>query len=203
MATPPSKLSQILNPTSAAAPPSRILPRVLSAGRRGELVELPGIGKAWLELLGAVVDQDVYAEAVAAMATRGLQLTVLTGERFLLELAYRTLARAARDPDDQTTPLGSVDDWGMVDSARLNAAWHVFDDVRERLDPVASALSDDDRAAIAFAVKKKDAMLLRTYGTVKLSGWLASTDVLPSTSLPPSSPSSVSSPATDPPASPL
>jgi len=176
-----------------AAPASSIstnLKRITSAGRRGEEVNVPTLGRMFLEIPGARAWQEI--EAAVACEMRRLEigeLSIMTAGKYEVEQAMRVLAVAARDPDDRAKSFGTIEEWGELDVDVLNLAWHAFGDVRERLDPVALPISAEDMVAIGVAVKKKDAPLLRTFGVVTLSAWLASMVDPPSTSPTPSSPS--------------
>ncbi len=187
-----TRLSQVVNGAPIASFATRMAAKLVN-GRRGEDVNLPVLGPARVEILGAVETQEVESSVYKAMAAHEIEQNVITVDRFELERAYRTLARSVRDPEDKSKVFGTVDEWGALDNDVIVAAWQVYGDVRERLDPLSTPLTADERVMIEIAVKKKDAVLLRTFGTVKLCAWLASTDVLPSTSPPPSSPSSESS----------
>lgn len=200
MATPPSKLSQII--ANGATAPGTASPTtghgtklgaILVNGRRGEDVDLgPVLGLQRIELLGVRDSQEVESLVHKALAALGIDLNVMTADRFEIERAYRTLARAVVDPVTKV-PIGSADEWAQLDNDVIVGAWHSYGDVRDRLDPLSQPMTDAQRLRIESAVKKKDATLLRTFGTVTLAAWLASTDVLPSTSPTPSSPSSDSS----------
>ena len=195
MTTPLERLQQVQAQQSKGAPeppPKTPLERLLSGGRRGELVELPGLGPAWLELLGARASQEVEAAVYAAMKEYGIELDAVTMLRFEIERAVRTLAIAARDPEDRSKPFGTLAAWHQVDPTVINAAWSTYGDIKERLDPMATPLTDDEIAAFEYAVKKKDARILRSFGVVKLSAWLTSTAFQLSTSPTPSSSSSPS-----------
>lgn len=192
MNRPPTRLGKIAAAPTAAASSVSARPSRLSAvnGRRGEEVDLPVVGRVWLELPGAIRWSEL--EAAAHKATRELGHTEAIPYAYAYEaqVAVRALADATRELDDHDVKVGTLEEWGGLDNAVINACWHAFGDVRERLDPVAAPLSADDTHAIAAAVKKNDAASLRAFGVVKLSVWLASTDVPPSTSPRPSSPSS-------------
>lgn len=192
---PPTKLGQKLGAAAskAAAPEPTPLARMIAGGRRGEEVELRFLGAARIEIIGASDFLEVEAEVHREMRDREIERSVATSAVWELERARRTLARAVRDPADRGRPFGTVEEWGQLDPDVLAEAWHVYGDVRERLDPVA-ALTDDDLLQFELALKKKDAALWRAFGIAKLSAWLASSDVRPSTSPTPSSSSSGSEP---------
>lgn len=166
----------------------------MPSGSRGEDTTIPLLGKVRIELIGEIVRKDVDAAVYRAMATRGLEPNVFTSDLFESERATRTLAVAVRDPDDRTRPFGTVEEWEALDADIVNAAWHVYGDVRERLDPMSVPLTADEHLAIEVAVKKKDQPLLKSYGVAKLAAWLASMDGLPSTLPSPSLSSSESLP---------
>lgn len=155
--------------------------------RRGETIEVPGLGRVRIELIGARAYQEIEADARRAMMTRGIELDHLTGTLYELERAVRTLAIVVRDPDDHTRPFGSLEEWETIDPDRILATWQAYGDVRERLDPVSQPLTADEAAEIEIAVKKKDVRVLRACGLRKLCLWLSTTDVPPSTSPTPKS----------------
>lgn len=160
-------------------------------GRRGDFVELPLLGRVYMELPGSLAWADIEAEVAKASARSALPPGIEAIAWREGELARRVLAIAMRDPDDPThaTPFATLDEIGeLMDNDLVNLAWQAFGDVRERLDPVAELPGPDEMLAITVAVKKKDPILLRTFGVVKLSHWLATTADLQSTSPTPSSP---------------
>lgn len=152
------------------------------------------LGRVWIELPGSREWQEL--EAAIRREMRRLEVGELaldTAAQYEAERALRVLAVAVRDPDRHEVAFGSLEEWGQLDNDLIIVSWHAFQDVRERLDPVATPLTPDEMIAIGVAVKKNDASLLRSFGVVKLSAWLASTGGPPSTSPTPSSPSSDSS----------
>lgn len=103
-------------------------------------------------------------------------------DEWAAELALRHLAIAVRDPKDESKPLASLDEWGECDDDQIVALWERYKDHRDTVDPLASeALSDEDRAAIETAVKKKDVELLTSYGSRNLSLFMLSTADPPAT----------------------
>lgn len=152
-------------------------------------------GRVWIELVGGRQWQEIEA-AVAAELRRLERGEIGSGDIAIAaaaeaELAMRVLAASFRDPDDHAVAFGTLEDWGSYcDNDLISLAWHAYGDVKERLDPVDTDLSEEDMIAIGVAVKKKDGPLLRSYGAVKLSRWLASTGGPQSISQQPSSPNS-------------
>lgn len=188
-----SKIAGGVSQSAPASPVSAPIKHVLAAGRRGEEVTIPVLGRMWIELPGARQWQEI--EAAIRREMRRLEIGDLTSGDITVaaahqaELAMRVLAVAARDPDDHAKPFGTLEEWGELDNDLISIAWHAWGDVRDRLDPVSMPLTDEDMIAIGVAVKKKDGPSLRTYGVAKLSRWLVTTADLQSTSQAPSSPS--------------
>lgn len=177
----------------APTPGSSPLGRSLGAGPRGELVELAYLGPARLELVGNLASQEIEGEMYRALEQLGIPLNAVTADRYELERAVRTLARAVRDAEDRTRPFGTLAEWQAVDTDVIAACWSAYGNLRERFDPMDIAVTEAERSAIESAVKKKDALLLRSFGAAKLSAWLVSTDGPPQISPQPSSPNSGSS----------
>lgn len=186
-----TKLGQVVsNKAAGGTPPSpaaSLLRRTFGVAR-GEVVDVPSFGRMYIELLGAVAAQEVESEVQREMTRLQLALDMRTEPRYELERAWRTLARAARDPDNHAALFGTVDEWGQLDETLISVAWSAYADVKERLDPLAGELTEDELVMINVALKKKDPALWRTFGLNTLSRWLASLDDRPSTSPPPSSP---------------
>lgn len=179
MATPLSKKLAGAIATPAKTP----LAVALERGERGELVELPGLGQAWVRLLGADDSMDVEADVKRAMEDRGLAFSELTVLMWEAERAKQTLSRAVRSSEDRTRPFGTLAEWGQVDDPLITAAWQVYGDIRERLDPVASeTISESVRAQIRNAWVKKNRTLLRSFGVSELATFLVTTEFPPETS---------------------
>jgi hypothetical protein len=156
-----TRLGDVMQAGAAIAAPALSvqtpLARKLSGGRRGELVEVPGLGPVWMELLGPVQWAEIEAACFADLRAKELELTTLTAEIFEMSRARRTLAIACRDPDRRGEPFGTLEQWGeLVDTSTLNMAWNLYGDVQERLDPAAGGLTPTEAAAIHVAVKKKN-----------------------------------------------
>lgn len=185
-----SKLAGAAHMAAPASPVSRPLTRTLAAGRRGELVMFAHLGQAWVELPGALAWEEVQIAARAELSAAKIELSIGTAELFEMKLARHTLARAVRSPADRGLPFGTLEEWGELDPDVINACWQTYGDVRERLDPMSLPLTDAERTAIEFALKKKDAALLRSFGISRLAAFMISTEDLQSTSQIPSSSSS-------------
>ncbi len=169
-----SKLAGAAHMATPASPVSAPLSKILAAGRRGELVTLPHLGRAWIELPGAIAWEEIQITARRELAAAELELTVATAELLEMKLARHTLARAVRSPDDHAAPFGTLEEWGELDPDVINTCWQTFGDVRERLDPLSASLTDDELVTIELALKKKDGPLLRSFGIGKLSRYMLS-----------------------------
>jgi hypothetical protein len=156
----------------------------LLVARRGELVNLPVFGAAYMAIVPHPVMNEIEAALFQEMARLGLPpLPDFTTTTYELERKARILDAAARKATDPThaTPLLPSGAWagGKVDDDLIVACFEVYRDVRTRLDPVgAGGLDDVDMAAIGEAFKKKDATSLARFGAVKLALWLVTTDAL-------------------------
>ncbi len=168
--------------------------REIVGGRRGAPRDLGPLGRAYIELPGAMqfaeLEAEAHKEAVRLSGEDGVAMRYAVA--YESQLAFRVLAIAVRDPDDRAAAFGTLAEWGDLDPDLVNFAWHTFGDVREELDPIARPLTPDEAIEIGVAVKKKDPHLLRTYGVGKLSLWLASMVDPQSTSPLPSSPNTES-----------
>lgn len=162
----------------AAAGQDTPLARWRSAGARGEYVELPGIGRAFVRLVGHAESAQVESAVIAEMARLGIPFTPMWTNSINLERWARQLAIAVRDPDDHAKQFGTTEEWMGVDDDLLIAAGNIYQDIRQRLDPVSDLLSDDDAKELVEAFKKKDGMSFMAAGVQRLSLWLLSTDAL-------------------------
>lgn len=195
-----SLLGKKLAGASTATPAKSPLAVVLERGARGELVQLPGLGPAWIRLLGSDEVEEVEAEVIRAMTARNIPPPIgyaaeLTAQPYELRRARCTLARAVRSPApaDREIAFGSLEEWGQIDSDIIVAAWHVYGDVRERLAPLDEPVTDEVRRQITAAWKKKDTMLLRSFGVSALAIYLATTEFPPESSPTPTSSDGASS----------
>jgi hypothetical protein len=180
------KLEKVQAPAQKRAPLESVrtpLAAVLESWDRGETIDLPVLGPAWVRVLGADEAQDVEAEVVQAMDAKKIAFSDGTVITFEAERAKRTLARAVRTTDDHGAMFGTRDEWGRVDTDTLSACWQIYGDVRERLAPLdGPALSDSDRALIHAAWSKKNTTLLRSFGVAVLATYLATTECPPASS---------------------
>lgn len=180
MATP---LGRKLTNGKPAALPVSPLAAVLERGDRGELVDLPVLGRAFVRVLGHDEAQDVEAEVLRAMEAKQIAFSDATVLAYEAERAKCTLARAVRAPDARDLAFGTLDEWGKVDSDTLGACWHVYGDVRERLAPLDSPTLDErTRTEILAAWSKKNTTLLRSFGVSALAIFLATTECPPASS---------------------
>lgn len=161
--------------TPADAAAQSRLAKFQALGSRGEFVVLPLLGKAWIEIAGHELVNQIEAEVFGEMNRLGFQYNVITALTYELERAMRTLAACVRDPDDTTKPFGTLEQWRRVDDDIINACNLVYGDVRMRRDPIGVAtLSEEDTAAILSALEKKNATELRSHGVATLSLFLLS-----------------------------
>lgn len=186
-----------LAPDDPAAPARTQLAEARFSVRRGELVELPGLGRAYIELVGHMASNAVEAETFKVMAEIGLPPLAIHAWSYDMQRYARTLAIAARHPERRDEKYGSLDQWLAEDDDVIFACSRVYQDVKNRLDPTSpdSTITEENRARLVEAFKKKEVSLLRSFGVVTLTNWLLSGDVQLSTSPTPSSDTGEPSPA--------
>ena len=174
------------------------VPTKLAAHRgqvaRGEYVELPGLGRVYMRLLGRTATTAIEAAVFDTLPKLGIPATQIHAFTYDQERKVRTLAAAARDPEDHTQPFGTLNDWLEEDDDIIFAAGLVLDDVKARLDPVgAGEIDEQTEAELLDAFKKKETGRLMLYGVATLARWLTSGVVQLSSSPTPSSSTSPSS----------
>jgi hypothetical protein len=185
-----TKLSDRLAPK--AAPPANESPSLSKLGAalasgsipRGEMIEdFAGLGRAFVGMIGIRDAQRIEGECVSACAKLGIsQDSIAHVTAFEAEKAIRWLALGVRDPDDQSKPFGTMSEWADMDPDRITRAWLQYGDVRESLAPEVIEIGLPLRDTIVAAISKKNASLLRSFGTHILVSYLLSTDVPPPTS---------------------
>lgn len=149
---------------------------------------------AKMTLVGNAAMLDIEGDVVKAMSERGLEQGIETQGEYELERRRRALAVAVRDPADTNEPFGSAEEWGDLAMPFLADAWRQYDDMVERLDPLAVPQPEELRALIAEAISKKNEVALRSFGVRQLATYLLTTAAPPASSpSPPSSPSESSS----------
>lgn len=175
--------------SAAATQADTLLSRKRAATPRGELVTMPMLGLVWVELAGEMVVDEIEGAVYAAMDALKIAPTALNGATYESRRAALTLAWAVRDPDNHETKAGTSEQWLDLDLEMISACSAVYMDVRERLNPLSFPLSVEEHEAIRLAHEKKNTRMLRTFGVVSLSSYLATTDAPPASSptTPPSS----------------
>src|SRR5262249_35833073 len=121
---------------------------------------------------------------------------VLTQGKFELELAWRTLAEAVLDSEQNPVPFGTAEQWGKLVPEVVGDLWVQYAELRAEHDPQVAELTEDEGRRIRAAVSKKNAPALRYFGASRLSRFLlSSADLLVSSWTEKSTPGA-SSPAT-------
>jgi hypothetical protein len=184
--------------TTGAAPVPVSIPTKLAARRgnvaRGEYAELPGLGRAFIRLPGRNAMTAVEAAVFDSLAKAGIPAIQLHAFTYDQERKARTLAIAARDPDDHRLPFGTTEEWLEEDDDIIFASGLIYDDVKERLDPASSETVDEvTREQVFDAFKKKDFGRLRLFGAGTLARLLISGEFQRSSYPTPSSSTSESS----------
>lgn len=153
-----------------------MLSRARAATPRGELVTMPMLGHVWVELAGEEVVDEIEGAVYEAMNKLKIPATAINGATYESRRAALTLAWAVRDPDSREIRAGTTEQWLKMDIDMIAGCIAVYTDVRERLNPMAFPLSDDEFEQIRLAHEKKNSAMLRTFGVVSLSSYLATTD---------------------------
>lgn len=178
-----SKLTQRLSggiPASALGQPAAAaersaLSRRLDGVQRGDVVTLPLIGSVYLQLLGHTDSNQVEAATFKAMDEAGLPAINLHAWSYDVQRSARTLALAARDPEDHAARIGPLDEWLAIDDDVLFACGQAYKDLKARLDPFGGKEIDPTIGEeLAAAFEKKDRILMSYYGIGTLTSWLLS-----------------------------
>jgi hypothetical protein len=168
---------------AAPAKPESLLARARAQAPRGEYVEMPLVGRVWVELLGEATVDEIEGAVLSIMKAEGLEPIAMNMLSYDSCRTALTLARAVRNPDDHAERVGSDEEWRSIDIDVILACGLAYNDVRERLSPVAmGSLTKDQLDGIRLAIEKKNAMGLRSFGVVALSLYLLSTADPPATS---------------------
>jgi hypothetical protein len=167
---------------AAAAPvkPVSLLTQRRAQVPRGELVEMPLVGRVWVELVGEQAVDEIEGATLAAMKADGLEPIGLNAMSYDSCRTALTLAWAVRNPENKDERVGTSEEWRGVDIDIILACGLVYNDVRERLSPIAmGSLTQEQLDEIRLAIEKKNAVRLRRAGVVALSLYLLSTAALP------------------------
>lgn len=160
-------------------------------------MELPVVGRVYMKLLGHAAMSEVEAGLFQEIDRLKMPINAMTIPSIDLERKTRILAKSARDPDDHSMPLGTLEHWSdLVDDDVIHSSFLCYDDIRQRLDPLGSsfALTQEKTDELVAYWKKKDIMALMACGTRVLSHFLLSGVFQLSSSQTPSSTSTHSSP---------
>ena len=168
---------------AAQAKPVSLLAQRRAQVLRGEFVVMPLVGRVWVELVGERTVDEIEGATFAAMKADGLDPVAMNALSYDSCRTALTLAWAVRNPDNKDERFGSDAEWRALDIDLILACGLIYNDVRERLSPVAmGALTQDQLDEIRVAIEKKNAMRLRSVGVVALSLYLLSTADPPATS---------------------
>lgn len=86
------------------------------------------------------------------------------------EIATRTVAIAVRDPANRDIELADLSSWEACDDDQISQLFERYQDLEAELDPIGtSSVTEEEVLAIREAAKKKDEILLRSYGSRRLA----------------------------------
>lgn len=165
------------SPPPAATPEAREARAELAASvldvREHRPVTVPRTSvQGVMRLLSRREEKSVRAECRAEMRALGIEGISVEGfTEWHEERALRTVAIAVRNPANRDQPLATLEEWSECDDDQIQALWDLYQDQRAELDPLGASfeLTEEDLAAITAAAKKKDVVLLTSYGSQKLA----------------------------------
>lgn len=171
---------------AAAAAPSKA-GSLLAAARartpRGDFVELPVLGRVWIQLPGDTVVAEIEGAVFSAMEALGLAPTPMNSQSYGTRRLALTLAWAVRNPDKTDERAGSSAEWCAEDPDMLAAYGMAYNDVRERLSPLSmDTLTPEEFDAIRLGIEKKNPTPLLSCGVVALATYLLTTAAPPANS---------------------
>lgn len=140
--------------------------------------------KGRLRVLTRGENKSIRIEARKATAHLGLQSPHLEITReWNEEIATRTVALAVRAADDVSRPLAPLEDWEECEDDQIGALYKLYEDHADQLDPLSVAvdLTEADVLEMREAAKKKQTLLLMSYGSSRLAAYAITTAELPST----------------------
>lgn len=147
----------------------------------GDEVDLPVLGRVWIQLVGHAESNRIEAATFAHMAKEGLPAIVGHAWSYDCQRYGRLLHSAVRDPADHTKRFGTLGEWlgedgdPVITDDIVFACGKVYDDVKLRLDPVGvEEMTEEQAAAIREAFEKKSPTHLLSFGLVSLVSWLLS-----------------------------
>lgn len=162
---------------------SSLLVRRRAQVPRGEYVEMPVLGRVWVELIGESAMAELEGATIAAMKADGLEPSAMNMQAYDQCRTALMLAWAVRHPENHAQRAGSQEEWRATDVDLVVACGYIYADVRERLSPVQmGALTQEKIDEIRLAIEKKNAMPLVRAGVVALSLYLLSTGDPPANS---------------------
>lgn len=144
-------------------------------------VEIPGTGiKGRMRILTRAESLLVKADALALFKERGMinrdgSIAAAAIDDWKSELAVRHLAVAVRLADAEIDePLAPVEDWrDELSDEQISGPWDRYQDLLAEIDPLGDETIDrltaSDVERIREASKKKDVVLVRSFGLHKLA----------------------------------
>lgn len=129
--------------------------------------------------------QECQAHAFRRFKELDIPVVPATMSLFEDECLTQVLFRGCRDPNDPERLTYAIDVDDMRDNTTVDeraAMYTVFRDLCEEQDPDPETVSPELLRQIEEAVKKKDAALLRGFGSSALVSFMLSTDSPPSSS---------------------
>lgn len=177
---PKSRLATAI--TEKAQKPSGRFAKAIAANRPRKPFRIPRVGiDAIMVLVPHRRQEEIVAEVWERMRQLRLDPGPLVQGHYEAAVAARMLVEAVRDPATVTAanaigdPFGTLDDWEGphgLDTDVISDCWRIYCDFATEADPVGAPLTETEIGELIDAVKKKDARLLRAYGSRMLSLFL-------------------------------
>lgn len=185
------------HPIAPASPAERsLMAKRLDGIALGEEVDLPLFGRVWIQLVGHAESNRTEAATFKGMSEAGLPAIPGHAWSYDCQRYGRLLHAAVRDVTDHSKQFGTLGEWlGEEGEPRITddlifACGQIYDDVKRRLDPIATTdLTEEQAAGIREAFEKKSPTHLLSFGLVSLVSWLISGAVQLSSSPSAASPS--------------
>lgn len=150
----------------------------LAGAREHVEVLIPGTSVTGrMRVLSRTESLTIKSEALSLFRDQNLvnkdgSIAAVAAEDWKCEIAVRHLAVAVREHDDGP-PLASLEDWrDELTDEQISAPWDRYQDLRDRLDPLGEdsrPLSEDEITIMYAAAKKKDVLVLRSFGLHRLA----------------------------------
>src|SRR5262245_10803649 len=106
-----------------------LLARARAQTPRGEFVEMPILGRVWVELVGEATADEIEGAVLSAMKADGLEPSALNALSYESCRTAFTLAYAVRNPANKDEAAGSIEEWRQLDIDVILACGLIYSDI--------------------------------------------------------------------------